>query len=389
MIDIPSRRRTKWLNSLCTPLGLSDPYRHFYPDRREFTYVPNAVANLNRSRLDFFLVSNEILLASRNCTISHHLDNLLFDHKSVRLSFRTNRNLNKQVIKDTILKDTDLPYAVKCQVTEHYIHHAIICEDFPLEFKLELPGTIGQINNNLGIVRNLLTDIATGNDHDGTVEVLNRTRLEIERLLGLLPHVDYLESLALSCNDKSFFETPVMSVKNVTLSTQQFFYKIKNQTKDNIKKQLTILKHNYIANQGDIFRLESRLSRIIDGELREEISAHRNFEKLNDEKVTPYFMSLAKQSYTEALLSDIRNVNGTDFNDSNERESYITNYYRELNKLKDNNHIGDGSILEFLGPVADHPDVLSSKLNENEKADLERPLSLVELDTSAKKGLMA
>ncbi len=38
MADIPSKRRSKWLDNLCNRLGLSDPYRHFYPDRREFTY---------------------------------------------------------------------------------------------------------------------------------------------------------------------------------------------------------------------------------------------------------------------------------------------------------------------------------------------------------------
>jgi exonuclease III len=48
--DIPSKRRSKWLQNICTRLGLSDPYRHFYPNRSEFTYIPNAVANLNRSR---------------------------------------------------------------------------------------------------------------------------------------------------------------------------------------------------------------------------------------------------------------------------------------------------------------------------------------------------
>jgi exonuclease III len=107
MADIPSRRRTRWLDNLCTRLGLSDPYRHFYPYRREFTYIPNAVANQNRSRLDFFLVTHDILLSSRNCMISHHVDNLLFDHKSVRLSFCTSKNSNRQIIKDTILKDKE------------------------------------------------------------------------------------------------------------------------------------------------------------------------------------------------------------------------------------------------------------------------------------------
>jgi hypothetical protein len=263
MVEIPSRRRTRWLGNLCTPLGMSDPYRHFYPERREFTYVPNAAANQNRSRLDFFLVTQDILLLSRNCMISHHLDNLLFDHKSVRLSFRTNKNSNRQVIKDTILKDKDLPYIVRCQVAEHYIHHALICDDFPLDFRTELLGTIGLINQNLDSVRNLLTDIATGNDRADTAEELENKRTEIERLLGLLPHGDYLESLALTCDNKSFLETLVMSFKNVTLSTQHFFYKIKSKTNENIKKQLKTLKQNYILNQGDIFRLEARLSRIV------------------------------------------------------------------------------------------------------------------------------
>jgi hypothetical protein len=237
-----------------------------------------------------------------------------------------------------------------------------------LDFKQELLNTIGLINRNLATLRNLLTDIATGNDRADINEDLTNTREEIARLTELLPHVDYLDSLALTCDNKSFLETLVMSVKNVTLSKQQFFYKIKSKTKDTLKKQLTILKQNYVGNQGDIFRLEARLSRIVDSELREEISLNRNFERLNDEK------------------SDIRNDNGVDFIDCSDRENYIANYYKDLYKETVNNNIGDNSIYEFLGDVATHPDVLSSKLTDNERLDLERPLSLAELDSSAKKG---
>ncbi len=125
---------------------------------------------------------------------------------------------------------------------------------------------------------------------------------------------------------------------------------------------------------------------MVDSELREELSLHRNFEKLNNEKITPYFMSLARQSCVDALLSDIRNDNGADFISSNERENFITNYYRELYKNKDNNNIEGDAVTNFLGDVATHPDVINSKLTENERLDLERPLSLAELDTSAKKG---
>jgi hypothetical protein len=86
-------------------------------------------------------------------------------------------------------------------VTEHYIHHALICEDFPIEFKHELLNTIGRVNQYLAIVRNLLTDIATGNDRVNINEELANTREEIVRLTELLPHVDYLDSLALTCDD--------------------------------------------------------------------------------------------------------------------------------------------------------------------------------------------
>jgi exonuclease III len=58
MVNIPSKNRSKWLKEMCNVLKLSDPYRHFYPDRLEYTYIPNAVANTNRSRLDFFVISD-------------------------------------------------------------------------------------------------------------------------------------------------------------------------------------------------------------------------------------------------------------------------------------------------------------------------------------------
>jgi hypothetical protein len=45
----------------------------------------------------------------------------------------------------------------------------------------------------------------------------------------------------------------------------------------------------------------------------------------------------------------------------------------------------DFSIEEFLGDCANHPEVLKSKLNDNEKNFLDRPLSIEELDISVKK----
>jgi exonuclease III len=53
-VNIPSARRSLWLNQLCTDRTLFDPYRHFYPESREYTYIPYAAGATNRSRIDFF-----------------------------------------------------------------------------------------------------------------------------------------------------------------------------------------------------------------------------------------------------------------------------------------------------------------------------------------------
>jgi hypothetical protein len=77
--------------------------------------------------------------------------------------------------------------------------------------------------------------------------------------------------------------------------------------------------------------------------------------KLNDEKITPYFMALAKQSNTVALLSDIRRDDNVDFIDNTEREGYITEYYREVYKKRDHRApIGENNVEidNFLGDVA-------------------------------------
>ncbi len=53
-VNIPSVRRSRWLNQLCIDHHLTDPYRHLNPESQEYTYVPFAADAINRSRLDFF-----------------------------------------------------------------------------------------------------------------------------------------------------------------------------------------------------------------------------------------------------------------------------------------------------------------------------------------------
>jgi exonuclease III len=85
MSGLPNAKNSELLERLCMRFSLTDPFRALYPDKRDFTYAPFGDVRLNRSRLDFFVVSNNILDQVSDCVISNAPRCKLFDHKSVRL----------------------------------------------------------------------------------------------------------------------------------------------------------------------------------------------------------------------------------------------------------------------------------------------------------------
>jgi hypothetical protein len=80
MADLPSRRLSERLTSLCASLDLADPFRYLHSNSREATFN-------GRSRVDFFLMSKSMLRPDLTCTIQHNYDRSLFDHKAVKLYF--------------------------------------------------------------------------------------------------------------------------------------------------------------------------------------------------------------------------------------------------------------------------------------------------------------
>jgi exonuclease III len=81
MANIPSKFRTDKLLAIAKNLSLTDPYRILHPVKREFTYVPNARMNLNRSRIDYFLIKSDQIDKIIKCDIAHALSSTSFDHK--------------------------------------------------------------------------------------------------------------------------------------------------------------------------------------------------------------------------------------------------------------------------------------------------------------------
>jgi hypothetical protein len=176
-----------------------------------------------------------------------------------------------------------------------------------------------------------------------------------------LPSIEELQNCDLTCNHDAFFEVLIMAVKNSSLSHQHNIFKIKNAKKKAMEKKICSLKLNVHANAGEILRLEKLLSNIIEGELRDELMKMHKFEKLNDEKITPYFLSLAKRPHHAESLCDITNNDGTMFESIKTRSNYIKTHFADTYKrLPDQIH--EQSINDFLGRTAEIPVVVASKL---------------------------
>jgi hypothetical protein len=165
----------------------ADPYRYFYPDQKEFTYIPFAVEATNRSRLDFFIVSESLLSQCVNCRIPHNQSSTLFDHKMVTLISRRNNPYKKQVIDDRILKCPDVNDAVDIAVLECYINHLIpteVLSDFDIDAMRMSIGRVCSLQKDLITFRSRESE--TGFDQQIEVRI-TETKNAIKNNIETLP----------------------------------------------------------------------------------------------------------------------------------------------------------------------------------------------------------
>ena len=86
MQNIPNKCNRDLLREMARNFSLFDPTRVLYPDKKIYTYSPFGNMRKNRSRLDFFLLSGELLPALAECKPSIISATNLFDHRMVALS---------------------------------------------------------------------------------------------------------------------------------------------------------------------------------------------------------------------------------------------------------------------------------------------------------------
>ncbi len=252
MQNIPSKQRSEKIVQMARNLSITDPFRFLFPQKKDFTFVPNIAANKNRSRIDFFLISENIIGECKNVKIPHNLSSKTFDHKPVEMVFSHFHCKNTQVIKDTILKDPLLSSVMKIHAIDCYNNHASFDDVFTPNIRAEISRKIGIVLSEIANIKNIRLQKAEETDIDVLALLERRIALIENRVQNIfleIPGIEFFENLNLTADADVFFETLVITLKNEALSFQSNFYKNKNATKKNLREQIKDLKLDYNTNK--------------------------------------------------------------------------------------------------------------------------------------------
>jgi exonuclease III len=384
MAAIPNAVNSGLLREMCTSHNLSDPFRVLYPNKKDYSYTPFGDIRRNRSRLDFFLISNNLIPAVDHCLISPSVLCSQFDHKNISLSLNctTDPAPKKKKLTNSFLNSRYLGLSITASAIESYVAaidtsynaNLTLPANFAstLEYVEDLKRQISSLKTTLRELENLELQKAK-NDEDAYLDMLVSAKIATASLaIENMPSLLSLNSLKKRCNNSRFFEVLVEQTKKSGMKAQKklaYHEKIRKET----------LKTNYAENHEKIFELERTLGRIVDSEIKSKLLEIKSLECLHAEKATEHFLNIAKKTAKTSTLSDIKDVNGTEFETDLDRNAYITNFYSSLYR-KDGTV--EGEIEDFLGPqICTHPVVSGSKLTEAERASLDSPLRIEELDS--------
>ena len=106
-----------------------------------------------------------------------------------------------------------------------------------------------------------------------------------------------------------------------------------------------------------ISRLELDLRNMSETEINSELEKNPNFDTLHSERITPFFLKMAKGSMQERSQTEIRDGNGREFANEAEQRNYIVDHFANSFRKNPNEPENlEGCIENFLGPVVlNHP----------------------------------
>jgi hypothetical protein len=328
MANLPNHPNCKSLSALSRNKKLIDPFRLLWPDRLDYSYTPRDVTRLNRSRLDFFLISRDISESVSECDIAPCVQSKLFDHKAVTLSFAGKKPVvTIPTVSPKILSDPDLEIVVIVSLVEIYTRYRADLNEIQTQ---EILGTLGRC-------RRLLRD--AGPDPSfaggGAVDVNADTDVRTRNIASILQNltefnIPKMQALPLSLPDDEFLEILINNLRNDIISHQSHVLNLQKNSKKKLLEKFSNAKKNLPQNLDLITELECKLLVIEENELSFITDKNAAFENINTERITPFFLKVIKGNKDLSSQNSIKNPNGIPFTCDQERKEYICEHFAKI-----------------------------------------------------------
>jgi len=386
MRSIPSATRTLWLNDLMARFNMIDIFRHRNGDVRDYTYVPFGSVRKNRSRIDYFLVSDSLIGHVSDCSIMQHNLGKMFDHRPIFLALGTVKKKGRTVLNNRILNHPLLFRTCKLAAYEAILNHISITGAISEHMFLN---TCTELERADVILHRLLDFCSTWDWNTLTPDLLQEKRnleLELDNILTNITPYDDLCNRDKEIDNDIWFEELIGNITKRALGLQAESLRRESKIKKDLFRELLDLKKVRTPDDNRITEIEGLLSQISDNEIADKLCNYMKDDICNNEKMTPVFLSAAKAMIRDNLTV-IRDDDGNEFNTVRDRRDYIRSFYADLYKKPDyapNTY--NGCIEQFLGPdILNSPTVRGSMLTEQEKNSIDGPITLGELDNALKK----
>jgi len=382
MRNIPSRIRSGMVGELCRAVSVTDPFRTLNPDLKEFTYNPSGVLRKNRSRIDFFLITDDLYAQLEKCNIAQGYCKKTFDHKPVFLSFKKRRGNGRMSVSNSTVS-----HKFANDIVRIAVYFTILSVCIPVAGALSLQ-ILETEYEKVAKLNNLINDVVLleGMSQCRELEDAERARLvnleaEMEEDWRQVAPLEYLYTFERQVKDDVYFELLIGNTRKSLLDLQSHIRSSEKKLVRVWTAELAGLKNaDYVRNIDRILQLEGLLNEASERYVLERVNNFVKTDLLNNEKMTPRYLRIA-ESFNPDDQSKIRDDNGVPFVSGKDRNTYIRNFYKNLYAYPEGARIDfNNCVQEFLGDLVNHPVVIGSVLTEGESMALEADVTLEELD---------
>jgi len=330
MCTIPSVNRSLWLNEIITSNGLIDIYRHLNPETRDFTYQPHGAVRINRSRIDFFLISQVLVGSVKSTVISDRMCRKTFDHRTIFLNLGKQRRKGRPVINNRIIGHPLFLIVATLAVYETYIKIFVRNRNGVREAMIVgLCEQLHDIDNNLGDLLNKC------NSWDwkpaGQLDIVERNREFNDLLLALsgIIGLDEISTYPSKLEADDFFEDLISTLNLRILKLQNDSSAAELKLRRDWSDELKNLKLNFRDNLVEINLIENNLNLSLEQEIRDKVDNYIKNDIANMERMTPTFLCIAKSVNCDNMET-ICDDNEIPFVNSKLRTDHITKFYSNL-----------------------------------------------------------